>query len=70
MLCIAQGSTSEVLKDIVTIFYSPLATVYKAANIADSLVDLQAFINDLIKVVEYAEAGELVVSGLVLSLPC
>lgn len=55
---LAQGSTSELLKDIVTIFYEPLARVYKAANIADSLGDLQAFVNDLIKTVEYAEDGQ------------
>lgn len=47
------------LKDIVTIFYEPLAKVYKAANIADSLGDLQVFINDLIKTVELAEDGKL-----------
>jgi hypothetical protein len=52
------------LKDIVTIFYEPLAKVYKAANIADSLGDLQTFINDLIKIVESAEEGELVPSFL------
>lgn len=45
------------LKDIVTIFYEPLAKVYKAANIADSLYDLQLFIGDLIKTVEQAEEG-------------
>ncbi|MCO5596355.1 hypothetical protein L7F22_050416 [Adiantum nelumboides] len=50
-----EGVTSDLLKDIVTIFYSPLAQVYKAANIADSLSDLQAFINDLIKTVEANE---------------
>lgn len=52
---IFEGSTSEVLKDIVTIFYSPLAQVYKAANISESLSDLQTFINDLIKTVEATE---------------
>ena len=50
-----QGFTAELLKDIITIFYSPLAQVYRAANIADSLGDLQAFINDLIKTVEQVE---------------
>lgn len=45
------------LKDLVTIFYQPLATVYRAANIADSLSDLQNFINDLIRTVESAEAA-------------
>lgn len=52
---IFEGVTSELLKDIVTIFYSPLAQVYKAANIADSLYDFQVFINDLIKTVEANE---------------
>ncbi|CAE6409179.1 unnamed protein product [Rhizoctonia solani] len=46
------GTTSELLKDIITIFYTPLAQVYKAASIADSLGDLQNFINDLIRTVE------------------
>lgn len=46
------------MKDIVTIFYEPLAKVYKAANIADSLGDLQTFLNDLIKTVELAEEGK------------
>lgn len=50
-----QGLTAELLKDIITIFYTPLATVYKAASIADSLGDLQTFVNDLIKTVEAVE---------------
>ncbi|KAF9009065.1 hypothetical protein BDQ17DRAFT_1539434 [Cyathus striatus] len=52
---IFEGFTSELLKDIITIFYSPLAQVYRAASIADSLGDLQNFINDLIKTVEHVE---------------
>ncbi|EJD01163.1 uncharacterized protein FOMMEDRAFT_89341 [Fomitiporia mediterranea MF3/22] len=52
---IFEGTTSELLKDIITIFYSPLAQVYKAASIGDSLSDLQSFINDLIRTVEGAE---------------
>ncbi|PPQ77762.1 hypothetical protein CVT25_011197 [Psilocybe cyanescens] len=52
---IFEGFTSELLKDIITIFYSPLAQVYRAASIADSLSDLQNFINDLIKTVEQVE---------------
>ncbi|KAK4700666.1 hypothetical protein P7C70_g5570, partial [Phenoliferia sp. Uapishka_3] len=57
---IFEGSTSDLLKDMVTIFYEPLAKVYKAANIADSLSDLQIFLNDLIKTVEHAEDANLV----------
>ncbi len=50
-----QGTTSDLMKDIITIFYSPLAQVYRAASIADSISDLQSFINDLIKTVEATE---------------
>ncbi|KAK0468376.1 uncharacterized protein EV420DRAFT_1504143 [Desarmillaria tabescens] len=52
---IFEGFTSDLLKDIITIFYTPLATVYRAASIADSLGDLQSFVNDLIKTVEGVE---------------
>ncbi|EGO27564.1 hypothetical protein SERLADRAFT_360246 [Serpula lacrymans var. lacrymans S7.9] len=52
---IFEGVTSELLKDIITIFYAPLAQVYRAASIADSLGDLQNFVNDLIRTVEQAE---------------
>lgn len=37
---------------MITIFYSPLAKVYKAASITDSISDLQNFVNDLIRTVE------------------
>ena len=43
------------MKDIITIFYSPLAQVYRAASIAESIGDLQNFINDLIRTVETCE---------------
>ncbi|KAL9934274.1 hypothetical protein V8E36_006730 [Tilletia maclaganii] len=52
---IFEGVTADLLKDIITIFYAPLAQVYKAANIADSLYDLQMFITDLVKTVEANE---------------
>ncbi|EPQ59257.1 hypothetical protein GLOTRDRAFT_70534 [Gloeophyllum trabeum ATCC 11539] len=52
---IFEGVTAELLKDIITIFYAPLAQVYRAASIADSIGDLQNFINDLIKTVESTE---------------
>jgi hypothetical protein len=55
-----QGVTAELLKDIITIFYSPLAQVYKAASIADSLGDLQNFLNDMIRTVEQVEERELI----------
>ncbi|KAL7422844.1 hypothetical protein Q5752_002140 [Cryptotrichosporon argae] len=52
---IFEGVTAELLKDIITIFYAPLAQVYKAASIADSLSDLQNFLNDMIRTVEAVE---------------
>ncbi|KAI9063229.1 hypothetical protein FKP32DRAFT_1666643 [Trametes sanguinea] len=52
---IFEGNTADLLKDIITIFYAPLAQVYKAASIADSLGDLQNFMNDLIRTVEQTE---------------
>lgn len=52
---IFEGVTAELLKDILTIFYAPLAEVYKAASIGDSLSDMQNFINDLIRTVEAVE---------------
>ncbi|KAG6844898.1 hypothetical protein H0H87_002597 [Tephrocybe sp. NHM501043] len=55
---IFEGSTSDLLKDMITIFYAPLAQVYRAASIADSLSDLQNFINDLIKTVEQVELAQ------------
>lgn len=53
-----QGVTAELLKDIITIFYAPLATVYKAASIADSLGDLQNFMNDMIRTIEQVDESE------------
>ncbi|KAG2367358.1 hypothetical protein BDR07DRAFT_1479232 [Suillus spraguei] len=52
---IFEGVTSELLKDIISIFYAPLAQVYRAANIGNSVSDLQNFITDLIRVVEAME---------------
>ncbi|KAH9994127.1 hypothetical protein BJV74DRAFT_884252 [Russula compacta] len=52
---IFEGTTADLMKDIITIFYTPLAQVYRAASIADSIGDLQSFINDLIKTVEATE---------------
>jgi hypothetical protein len=58
MVLMCQGVTAELLKDIITIFYAPLATVYKAASIADSLGDLQSFMNDMIRTIEQVDESE------------
>ena len=55
---LVQGTTADLLKDIITIFYSPLAQVYKAASISDSLSDLQNFMNDLIATVEKVDESK------------
>uniref|UniRef100_A0A5K1JUL8 Protein kinase Ukc1p n=1 Tax=Ganoderma boninense TaxID=34458 RepID=A0A5K1JUL8_9APHY len=52
---IFEGTTADLLKDIITIFYAPLAQVYRAASVADSLGDFQNFMNDLIRTVEQTE---------------
>lgn len=52
---IFEGVTAELLKDIISIFYAPLAQVYRAANIGNSISDLQNFVTDLIRVVEATE---------------
>lgn len=65
---IFEGTTSDVLKDMFAIFYAPLAQVYKAANIADSLGDLQNFITDLIRTIESCETCGLFPFVLVLVL--
>ncbi|KAF9142269.1 hypothetical protein BG015_000988 [Linnemannia schmuckeri] len=56
MELIFQGVTGEILKEIISIFYQPLVKVYKSANVADSLMDVKYFVDELIKVVEQAEA--------------
>ena len=48
------GTTSSLLKDIVSIFYEPLARVYKAANIHNSVMDFSRFAEDCIQTVNRA----------------
>jgi hypothetical protein len=43
---------------MLTIFYSPLAQVYKAASISDSIGDLQNFVNDLLRTADQVEECE------------
>lgn len=55
MELVFQGVTGEILKEIISIFYQPLVKVYKSANVADSLMDVKYFVDELIQVVEQAE---------------
>lgn len=52
MTLIFQGVTGEIIKDLFAIFYEPLAQVYKAANIGDSIGHVAGFINDLIAIID------------------
>jgi hypothetical protein len=52
MSLIFQGVTGELIKDLFAIFYEPLAQVYKAANIGDTIGHVAGFINDLIATVD------------------
>ena len=50
-----EGVTGSLLRDMVTILYEPLAKVYKAANVYNSVMDFKEFADDVIEVVKKAE---------------
>lgn len=52
MSLVFQGVTGDLIKDLFAIFYEPLAQVYKAANIGDTIGHVAGFINDLIEIVD------------------
>lgn len=58
MNLVFQGVTGEILRELISIFYEPLLEVYKAANVADSLMDFKDFADELIKIVEQADGVE------------
>ncbi|KAJ8099995.1 hypothetical protein POJ06DRAFT_255126 [Lipomyces tetrasporus] len=47
--------TIELLKDLFTMFYQPLVRVYKSASVHNSVSDVAAFVEDLIKTVDECE---------------
>ena len=53
-----QGVTGEIFKELISIFYQPLVKVYKSANVADSLMDVKDFADELIKIIEQADAND------------
>ncbi|KAF9575312.1 hypothetical protein EC968_003664 [Mortierella alpina] len=53
-----QGVTGEIFKEVIAIFYQPLVKVYKSANVADSLLDVKAFADELIKIIEQADKAD------------
>ncbi|KAI1321491.1 hypothetical protein EDD11_005182 [Mortierella claussenii] len=74
MNLVFQGVTGEIFKELITIFYEPLVKVYKSANVADSLMDVKDFADELIKIVEQADvdddghSGKPAISTLYLNL--
>ncbi|VVT53877.1 uncharacterized protein SAPINGB_P003795 [Magnusiomyces paraingens] len=54
-----ETTTMSLLRDLFTIFYSPLIDVFKSAKVYEAVADLENFMNDLIKVVQRAEASVL-----------
>ncbi|OLL25372.1 PX domain-containing protein [Neolecta irregularis DAH-3] len=53
MISLVQESVlSSLLKDIIVIFYEPLARVYKTANVHNSVIDFANFVDDIIATVE------------------
>ncbi|KAI9317706.1 hypothetical protein BX666DRAFT_1857470 [Dichotomocladium elegans] len=56
---IFQGGTGDLLREIFALFYQPLAQVYRAANIGDSLQHLSVFIDDLIGTIDGLDMKDL-----------
>lgn len=52
MSLVFQGVTGELMKDLFAIFYEPLAEVYKAANIGETIGHVSHFIDDLIEIID------------------
>lgn len=59
MSLVFQGVTGEIIKDLFAIFYEPLAQVYKAANIGDTIGHVASFINDLIEVIDKLDVEDV-----------
>ncbi|KAI7906972.1 uncharacterized protein BX663DRAFT_557598 [Cokeromyces recurvatus] len=52
-----QGITGDLLKELISIFYQPLAQVYKAADISTTIKHVSSFIDDLIHVIMDDQKG-------------
>ncbi|KAI8084991.1 uncharacterized protein BX664DRAFT_300647 [Halteromyces radiatus] len=59
MTLMFQGVTGELIKDLFAIFYQPLAQVYRSANIGDSVNDMAAFLDDLIKLLDSLDVSNI-----------
>jgi len=59
MALVFQGVTSEIVKDLFAMFYEPLAQVYKAANVGDSIGQVSGFIDDLISIIDNLDVEDV-----------
>ena len=53
-----QGVTGELLKEFISVFYQPLAQVYKAADISTTIRHVATFLDDLISVIDGLQGHE------------
>lgn len=51
MELVFQGLTGELLKEFISVFYQPLAQVYKAADLSTTIMHVSSFITDLVQLV-------------------
>jgi hypothetical protein len=47
-----QGVTSDLLKEFISVFYQPLAQVYKAADISTTIGHIANFVDDLLRTID------------------
>ncbi|CEJ05121.1 hypothetical protein RMCBS344292_19069 [Rhizopus microsporus] len=52
MELVFQGVTGDILKECISVFYEPLAQVYKAADISTTIRHISLFIDDLLNTIE------------------
>lgn len=52
MELVFQGLTGELLKEFISVFYQPLAQVYKAADLSTTVMHVSSFIADLIQLID------------------
>lgn len=52
MELVFQGLTGELLKEFISVFYQPLAQVYKAADLSTTITHVSSFITDLVQLVD------------------
>jgi hypothetical protein len=52
MELVFQGLTGELLKEFISVFYQPLAQVYKAADLSTTVMHVSYFITDLVQLID------------------